>query len=380
MSDEINRLRLALALRDRRLAPPPKDEWPALLAAAEDHGVVPLLLDAIVGAGDSAPADRWDTEAVLSLRAAAAAQTAVSIARERELQTVLTSLAAAGIEALIIKGSHLAFAVYPSPERRPHLDTDLLIKQGDRNAVKDCLAGLGYVPVPNVTGDVAFAQVPYSRTDRSGARHTLDVHWRIANPHAFAYRLTMADLARGAMAISRLGPHACGPSLPLALLVACVHRTAHHGTSHRLIWLYDIHLIAMALREDDWMNATDMAIRRGLGAVLARGLEHASATFGTPVPVAIVEMLSDAASQTDADVLAFLQGPRSRIAVAASDWRRLRGLRDRARFLREHLFPPPSYMSYRYGTTSHALLPVLYAHRLVTGAGKWAMETLRSED
>ncbi len=138
-----------------------------------------------------------------------------------------------------------------------------------------------------VTGDVAFTQFQLCRVDESGASHTLDIHWRIAVPKVFAERLTYDDLRRDAVAVPRLGPHALAPSLPLALVVSCLHRTAHHGTSTRLLWLYDIHLLAAALSERDWDLVVERAAvirprvrrRRGPGA-RDRPPRHARSTIG----------------------------------------------------------------------------------------------------
>ncbi len=47
---------------------------------------------------------------------------------------MLASLAAAGITPLLLKGAHLAFTLYRSPDRRPRLDTDLLIREADQPA------------------------------------------------------------------------------------------------------------------------------------------------------------------------------------------------------------------------------------------------------
>jgi Uncharacterised nucleotidyltransferase len=342
-------------------------EWPSLLADAEAHGIVPLLADAAAVGG-------WDSAVVALIRPAHAAHAAVSIVRERELRLVLDALDGHHVRPILFKGAHLAFTIYPSPDRRPHVDADLLVARDDLERVDRCLGDLGYELVPQVTGDVAFGQQQYWKIDTSGAGHTIDVHWRIANPRAFGDRLTYSDLARGATPVPRLGAHARGPSPPLALLVACLHRTAHHGTSHRLIWLYDIHLLASALAADEWHELVDLAAKRDLSAVLAAGLEHASAYFETPVPASVLEELR-AASPADPDLLAFLDGPRPRFGVAASDWRRIHRWRDRSRFLREHLFPPARYMAHRYGTTSPAVLPLLYIRRILTGAGKWAVES-----
>jgi len=355
---------LASALRGGRLPTPPRAEWPALLASAGDHGVLPLLADA-------AAAAHWDVDLVAAMRPSVAAETALAMLRERELRRVLSSLAAAGVTPLLLKGAHLAFTLYPSPDRRPRLDTDLLIREGDRGAVKACLAALGYGQAPFVTGEVAFTQFQYCRADESGASHTLDIHWRIAIPKVFAERITYDDLRRDAVAVPRLGPHALAPSPPLALVVSCLHRTAHHGTSTRLLWLYDIHLLAAALSERDWDVVVEHTLSSGLAPVVLAGLEHATTRLGTPIPPSVRERLDAGAAATEPDVLVFLRGTPPQMQVAISDWRRIAGARARLRFLREHLFPPASYMRHRYGTAATAALPFLYLHRAVTGAVKW---------
>ena len=355
---------LASALRGGSLSPPPRREWPALLAAAGDHGVLPLLADA-------AAAARWDVDLLAAMRPSLAAETALAMLRERELRRVLSALAAAGVAPLLVKGAHLAFTLYPSPDRRPRLDTDLLIRESDRDAVKACLTTLGYGQAPFVTGEVAFTQFQYCRVDESGASHTLDIHWRIAIPKVFADRLTYDDLRRDAVAVPRLGPDALAPSPPLALVVSCLHRTAHHGTSTRLVWLYDIHLLAAALTERDWDLVVERALSSGLAPVVRAGLEHAAARLGTPVPPSVLECLHAGAAATEPDVLVFLRGTPPQMQVALSDWRRITGAGARLRFLQEHLFPPASYMRHRYGIASRAALPFLYLHRAVTGAVKW---------
>jgi hypothetical protein len=354
---------LAAALRGSG-GTPPKAEWPALLASADDHGVLPLLADA-------AAAARWDKEIVAAMRPALAAETALAMLRERELHRVLASLAAHGVTPLLLKGAHLAFAVYRSPDRRPRLDTDLLIKDDDREAVQTSLKSLGYERQPFVSGDIAFTQFQFWRLDESGARHTLDVHWRIANPRVFADRLIYGELMRDAIALPQLGPHAFAPSMPHALLIACLHRTAHHGTSTRLVWLYDIHLIASRLTEGDWIAVIDKARRRGLASVIAAGLVDATERLATVVPRPVLDALHAEAPAAHPDVQAFLRGTPPKLLVALSDWCHIRGWRSRLRFALEHLFPSADYMRYRYDPRSDAALPFLYAHRIVTGAWAW---------
>jgi hypothetical protein len=359
---------LAAALRPGAVVPaPPRAEWSTLLAAAEEHGILSLL-------ADSAARAAWDPELVSAMRPALAGHAAIAFVHERETRDVLRACASEGASPLLFKGAHLAYAVYASPDLRPRLDTDLLVRDDEFEPLRRALSSLGYTSVPHVTGDVAFGQFQYGRTDASGARHTIDVHRRIANPKAFADRLTYAELSDGAVNLPVLGSNAWGPAPWLALLVACLHRTAHHGTCSRLIWLYDIHLLSGRLNDRDWDRIVDAAARKGLAPVVAAGLADAATALGTPLPPNLLQRLSAHDSATDRDVLVFLEGRASPLRVAASDWRRIESWRDRLRFLREHLFPAPSYIRHRYGVTSTALLPFLYAHRIAAGAVRWVLE------
>ena len=350
----------ALLRPDARL--PGQRDWPALIDAAREHGVLPLISDAAARA-------HWERGFVAAMRPDVAAQTALALAHERELKRVLDGLGEAGLEPLLFKGAHLAYTLYRSPELRPRVDTDLLIREEDRPAANVCLGRLGYTPLEYVTGAVAFGQVPYGRIDERGASYTIDVHWRLANPQAFAHRLSYDDIARSAVRIPRLGSNALAPGLAHALAITSLHRAAHHGSTHRLLWLYDVHLLASALNQAGWREAIDLAVQRGLAPVVASALTDARNRIGTELPATLLVELN--AHAADSDVLEFVEGKMSQLRVAASDWRRLAGMRDRARYLREHLFPPADYIRHRYGVSSRLALPLLYTHRIVAGARKW---------
>lgn len=343
---------------------PPVSEWPAWLERAEHEGVLPLLFDA-------ASAAHWQSRFMAMLRPFVAAEAALAIVRERELTGVLEWLASRRVTPLLIKGAHVALTLYPSADRRPRADTDLLIAERDRNAAHAALEACGYARDAKVSGEVAFAQAQYSRIDRSGARHTIDLHWRIANPKAFRDRLTYDDLLEDAVALAHAGRDVLVPSPVNALLIACLHRTAHHGTCMRLIWLYDIHLLTKRLSYAEWEDVVTLSARRGLSAIVDAGLDAASTMFGWSAPSDVIDRLRLDAAATDADVRTFLESDPAKIDVALSDWRRLSDWPTRARFLREHLFPSPWYMRQHYNTSSSVALPVLYAHRIVAGGVKW---------
>ena len=54
--------------------------------------------------------------------------------RTADLAEVLSALAARGVDVLILKGTALAYDLYPAAELRPRSDTDLLIARDDARA------------------------------------------------------------------------------------------------------------------------------------------------------------------------------------------------------------------------------------------------------
>ncbi len=80
-----------------------------------------------------------------------------------------------------------------------------------------------------------------------------------------------------------------------ALLLACMHRGTHrhnpyyvsgepHTGGDRLIWLYDLHLLAESFGEHDWQSFIARADAKGLRGICADGLATAHQCFATNVP------------------------------------------------------------------------------------------------
>jgi hypothetical protein len=350
---------IAAALRG--MGPEPcRALWPNLISCAHAQGVLPLLARASERAG-------WHRELCDQLAPQAAAATAHALLRRRELERVATAFSVARLPVFLIKGAHLELACYDAPGLRPRSDTDLLIRERDRSAVRRLLCAAGYVPARHVTGTVAFTQFHFVRNDDQGVVHPLDVHWRISNAMTFASRVGWSDCWEERTPAPGLAPGTFVPSLPLALMIACIHRVAHHYSSERLIWIHDIHQVAMRLDERQFGVMLKLAGNRGMLEVIASGLQAAVKHFATPLPEPVLRCIQHV-HDADAEVRQFLDGTFGSIEVLLSDWRQLRGLALRLRFLREHLFPEADFIRSRYGISTPLVLPFLYAHRLAAGA------------
>jgi hypothetical protein len=335
-----------------------------LVLRAESHGVLPLVADRL--------RSRADVPAPLRgvLGAEARRHAALDAAREVELRRLVAALDARGVRALLMKGAHLAYSHYGRPDLRPRIDTDLLIARKDRDAVLGVFRELAYEGTGHVAGTLVMYQACYVKRRHGVPLHVVDLHWKVANPQVFADLVSYEELSASAVSVPLLGPGAWGLSDVHALLVACVHRVAHHYDPATLIWLYDIHLIASRLSPEAWGTFEELCQQRGVAQVCRRSLDRTSAAFATALPRFARGAEHLGAPETEVATAAFLQ-PRRHVDQVVGDLRALRSWRDRARLVSQHVFPSASYMRHRYAPSSSAPLAVLYVRRVLHGAWKW---------
>jgi hypothetical protein len=330
---------------------------------AIEHGVAPLLAAKIRRARET-----WPAPFVDGLDAARRGELALAAVREPTLLAVLETLAAGGVRALVIKGAHLAHAVYDAAYLRPRCDTDLLIAEKDIERTREILERSGFERLPHVSGALVMPQFHYRKDDRSGATEHLDVHWRLAVPHAFSALPMLAELWDGSSSIPALGPAARGPSLADALLIACVHQAAHHSKWRALIWVVDVQRIAERLSDCEAERFIEHATRARVRAVAGRALSLARDLLGARLPGSLASLATEPVNP--GELSAAYLAPVGPVRGLALDLRALSGWNARTRLLREHLFPSPTYM-HAYASGSRWPVPALYLRRMVSGAARW---------
>lgn len=358
---------LAGLLRDK--------EWPDMPAtgAAEEqflessrrHRIQPLLAHALRARELHA---RWPDRVRRQLDRAATAAAAVAELQRQATDQVLDALATAGVRPIVFKGGHLAYSHYPDAGLRPRADTDLLVRHAEMPAARAALASLRYRPALHTTGTAVTHQHPYGRMDRFGVHHVYDLHWKIAEPHLFADLLTFDEIDAEAVDLVGFGAPARVPSDVHALVIASVHRVAHHNDSPRLLWLYDVHRLVERMAPDQAPRFAQFAVDRRIAAVCADALTKAQAIFGTALPAGLMPEIASQPAEASA---AFLGGRLRRVDQLRSDLTTLRGWAARGRLLREHLLPSGDYMRRRYSLRSSALLPLAYVCRIARGACHW---------
>jgi len=334
---------------------PPDGRLADLVALARTHRVHLLL------------ARRLARDAPEDLRHEARVEAVRDTLRVRELVRVVSALETGGCAPVVFKGAALALTHYPDSWLRPRLDADVLVDPASRARAAAVLAALGYERPPMTSGRYVMHQEMHVRADAVVGEHVVDLHWKLANPNLLAALPGHADLRARAVAVPAPGGAVHVASPADALVIACVHRAAHHAGSEELLWLYDIHVVATRLTAEEWLAAARVAVQGRVSAIVRAGLELAAGAFGTVAPGATLDMLSAGAHEPSGVLLRPDLRPLDRVKA---DVRAL-GARAGANLIGEHLFPPAAYMREKYGLRSGALLPLAYARRIVGGAAGW---------
>jgi uncharacterized protein YhfF len=340
----------------------------AFLARGQYHGVQALLHERLCNV------EGWPAAILQRLREQAVAQAMWEMRHQQVLAEVLAKLVNVGIQPVLFKGTALAYSLYDNPVLRTRGDTDFIIAPADKARVVDALASLGFKRFTAASRDFSSYQAAYTLQIEGGGGHTLDVHWRINDSELLSRLFSFDELRQQALALPALSPHALAAGPAHALLLACIHRAMHMETPYyvdgvayfsgnRLIWLYDIHLLAQALRADQWDEFSEIAERKGLRAVCLDAFERARACFHTAVPESVLAALAKPGPTET--VSGYLNA-----SIAKRHWLdfwAIEGSAGKLRLIRELFFPSAVFMRNRFPDAKVKWLPWLYARRVFEG-------------
>jgi len=333
--------------------------------AARDHGVLPLL-DAELRSRDDR--DRWPLVLLAACRQAARDEAIVELAHRGECVRVLGALHAAKIDSLLIKGAGLAYGCYADALLRPRVDTDVLVTPKSAEAACRVLEALGYRRVSGPAGEFVGYQVAMHRRARNGVLHALDLHWRVSDWQSFAWLISFAELYAAALMLPPLGAAARRPGNAHALLIALVHRAGDIAGSggefaDRLIWLYDMKLLAETMSESEMEDFGRLVDAKRLGAIALDGLCACMERFRSRALAGLIEALER--SPRAGEGATFLGGGRFRREWI--EWRAIPQWRMGLVYLSERLVPAREYMRERYPDAEGASLPALHLRRWIEG-------------
>ncbi|HKT79967.1 MAG TPA: nucleotidyltransferase family protein [Vicinamibacterales bacterium] len=342
----------------------------AIVRRIRSERIAGLVYECVGGLRES---DRCPADVRERLAADARAQAAAELLNQHELRSVVRRLHAERLPIVFLKGTALAYSLYAAPWQRPRVDNDIFIRRADVDRFRTIMSAMGYSSPLHCDGELLFCQFPLQK--ETGGRFVcrFDCHWKISTQPVFADVLTFNEAIADAIALPALGVHAKGLSPVHALLLACIHPVMHHRNERTLLWLYDIHLLASSLSDRDLERFAGLAAVKRVAAICASQLETTAATFGTRIPAAIRATLKspEAGNESREPSAAYLRQHRTWIDEVVSSVGALPTWSDRVRLLREITVPSPRYVLRAYGFEASPLalaaLPLLYAHRLVSG-------------
>jgi hypothetical protein len=361
----------------RRILRRESTEWPtndghgfkeAFLQRADYHGVTCLLHERISQLESCPPAIRH------RLRERAIASAMWELRHRRLLTDVHAVLGRMNVQPLFFKGTALGYGIYDAPWLRMRGDTDILVASRDRHLTHDALSRCGFERQSAISGDFISYQASYTFTAPDKGLHTIDLHWRISNSELLSRLFTYDELMGSAVGLPALCDGAMCASPVHALILACMHAKTHlhnpyyvdnvaYFSADRMIWNYDIHLLANVLLPAQWNEAVHMAKVKGLSSVLYDGIQAARRDFRTACPRFVFDALAKAPeNERPAIYLGSGKVPRRWM-----DFAELEGLSSKIKFLRELAFPPAVYMRGRFQSARLKWLPWLYARRGLGG-------------
>lgn len=311
---------------------------------------------------------------VAGLRRATIATASGTMQKEQELTAILRMLADRSVDSVLLKGSVLAYTVYPEPWCRPRCDVDVWIDPSDYPSVREGLTALGYREQPPDHRPLSLALSFGGETQFRGAGNGLG----LVEPHFKAFvgewvrHATKIDQA--ALWARRVPFHLAGVTAKSMapedmLLHLCVHfGVTHQFASPALRALFDIHLMALKAGLD-WSAVVRRAREWRIATVTWTVLSLTARFFGTPVPTDALRSLEPGRARKS--IIRLLRLAEGIAAIRPGRYTARRGviwlvMTDRigslATFLFRVFFPESGWLRSRYGAEEAPLLSLLFRH------------------
>ena len=354
--------------------PPPP--WPAggvidAAAAAQRiafHGVALLIAQAPGALED------WPPALARAVREEAGIQTFWETCHRAAIAALLEAFTAAGIPAIVTKGTALAYSLYPEPAQRRRGDTDIYVPVAARREVRQALRASGF----RQSGDTKALQESWQCDSALGFEPAVDIHWRINASAAVSQMLEAGLRFDDSIALPRLSPSARGIGPVDNLILTAINRSSHGKFGYlsgkerlfdidRLTWAVDVHLMAGGLSPDNWQDLAQRAATTGTAAVVRDSLAFAQRAIGTPIPAEIDTALAKVPGNHG---LAAYFGESSHLWRLKRDLAACNGPAEAARLLRFIAFPNEEFLQTRFPDAHGWPQLALQLRRWVEGAGK----------
>lgn len=261
-------------------------DWEFLIAAAQNHGLTPLLASQIRHFPDVFP-----TDVTARVHAGAQQTAARSLLLTAELTRLLDLFAQHQIPALAYKGPALASLLYGNVALRDFCDLDILVPERDVLRAKERLLAEGYQPELPLTArqESAYlaeaASYDFLRSDRLCR---VEIHWQAVSRYC-SVALKPARLWERRIEVSVGGRQVLAPSADDLLLWLSVHGAKHCWS--RIGWISDLAQLIASHPGLDWDLVLREAKQARIERILLLGVDLAHRLFQASLPPPVTRLL-----------------------------------------------------------------------------------------
>lgn len=341
-------------------------KWTDLLTLLIPHKMLPLLYWKI---GRLPKELRPPAPVMNKMREAFMTGRVHALQAERQLQVLLDAFSKAGVRVLVLKGPALARTVYPDPAIRTSQDIDLLVRPREFTKAREIISKNWYQcdsKIFEVLEDCYCEEHFIPLRDSRNSR-IIELHWDIHRFFGYGHYKRIEGLFFRAVTVKTAA--LCFETLhPIdALINAALHLIMTHSQSMRLIWIYDIALLAQNLCvPNDWEILQKRSLAWGARLSMEYSLKMAQIWAGLQLPKSFndfstwpgpeeneIVALTNAIHKYDRPanlVKLYMSGPPS--------------FSKKLHVLLKLLFPDPSYIRNTYPPSREWLLPLSYLRRL----------------
>jgi hypothetical protein len=251
-------------------------DWPTLLELAEAHGVLGLLAIRLRDCIEPAVPLKIAQE----LRERHRAQVLLTLRLTAEMFRLIDCFAAAGLEALVIKGPVLSARCYDDPGVRHYGDLDLIAYDENILRFTELMIGQGYEPSVPLTAIRAKKAPGEYAFHHPGTKLLVEFHTELTfRYHPLPLPLENLFNRQTRVKIDVREIPALSPEDELILI--CIHGAKHLW--ERLSYIADVAAF-VSRQELEWKRVKLAADEVGAERMLYVGLQLAADVLGAPIP------------------------------------------------------------------------------------------------
>lgn len=263
-------------------------DWDYLVAAARQHGLIPLLHRHLSAVQTDVPPVEF---ARIKQEAVENSQSVLYLVTQ--LRTVLHRFNEEHLPVLGFKGPILAQLAYGEISLRAAGDLDILIERREFNRARSILELLGFQMTPPLTGAQQTAHLGFHceiQFLRDNRFTVVDLHWSLT-PRVFPFVLNTGELMARAQSVSVAGVTLKTFGLEDLILFQSIHGAKHYWS--RLEWISSLAEMIRSHSQIDWPALIERArVARGI-RVLALGLYLAQRDGEIGIPQYVFNEIDD---------------------------------------------------------------------------------------